>query len=76
MAGRRLEDVMLAFAAEQARGRGARWLLGSILETERNRPIRGLFERPGFEALGEGRYRLDLEATTLAPPDVYAVAHA
>jgi FkbH-like protein len=76
IAGRRLEEAILAFAADSARELGARYLLAEIVPTERNAPIRGLYDREGFERLAAGRSVLDLEAATLQIPDCYAVTSA
>jgi FkbH-like protein len=74
--GRRLEDAVLAFLAERARERGARFLVGRYVETPRNEQVRNFYPERGFEPDGEGTFRLDLERTSLQWPAAIAVKAA
>ena len=65
--GRRVEDAFLAFLAERARERGARFLVGCYEESPRNEQVRSFYPDRGFEPDGDA-YRLDLERTRLEPP--------
>jgi len=48
--GRTVETAMLAWLAEDARGRGARWLRGWFVPTRKNEPASGLYADHGFIA--------------------------
>jgi FkbH-like protein len=61
--GRRVEDAFLAFLAERARERGARWLVGRYVESPRNEQVRSFYAERGFE---DGRF--DLERARLESP--------
>jgi FkbH-like protein len=74
--GRRLEDAVLAFLAERARERGARFLIGRYVETPRNEQVRSFYPERGFEADYDGTFRLDLEHTSLEWPAAIAVKAA
>jgi FkbH-like protein len=74
--GRRLEDAVLAFLAERARERGARFLVGRYVETPRNEQVRSFYPERGFESDGEGTFRLDLERTSLQWPAAISVRDA
>jgi len=70
--GRTLETAALGFACERARARGASKLSAEIIETERNTPVRDVYERHGFSDLGGGRFELSLERP-IAIPDYFTV---
>ena len=66
---RRAEDLLLAFLADQARTRGAHWLIGEYIPTKKNHQVEDFYPSRSF--LNEdrpGRYRLDLTGTQLAYP--------
>jgi FkbH-like protein len=63
--GRAVEDAVLEFAARRARARGARFLGGSYVATAKNAQVADFYSRAGFEAVGEGVFRLDLERSEL-----------
>ena len=73
--GRRVEDAFLAFLAERARERGARFLAGRYVESPRNEQVRSFYADRGFEADGDA-FRLDLERSRLEPPAGVAVKAA
>jgi len=58
--GRKVEDVFFAVMAERAEARGARFLQGRYLETQKNRLAARFYADRGFEPLGDGLFRLDL----------------
>ncbi len=58
--GRKIEDVLLAVMAERANARGARFLQGRYVETEKNRLAARFYADRGFDPVGEGVFRLDL----------------
>lgn len=47
--GRTIETAMLAWLAGAARGRGLTRVVGRIVPTAKNQPVRDLFERHGFQ---------------------------
>lgn len=73
MAGRGLERAMIAFAADQARAIGARYLIGEIRPTERNGPIRDIYRDGGFQETTPGRWGLDLQEDDIPMPDWFRV---
>lgn len=73
--GRRVEDAFLAFLAERARERGARFLVGRYVESQRNEQVRGFYAERGFEPDGDA-FRLDLERTRLEAPTGVALKAA
>lgn len=69
--GRKIEDVFLAFLAGRAHARGARHLIGHYIPTAKNRQVALFYPDRGFEMVGEGLFRLDLERQQLeAPPQI------
>ena len=66
--GRKLEDLFLAFLAERAAARGSRGLVGRFEPTERNGQAASFYSDRGFQTLGDGAYRLDLQQHGLEPP--------
>jgi FkbH-like protein len=50
--GRTVETAMLASLCDEARQRGLHSLTGVIVPTNKNAPVRDLFERHGFEKVG------------------------
>jgi FkbH-like protein len=65
--GRTLETAALGFACERARQLGAAILSAEIVETERNTPVRDLYSRHGFDAVGDGRFELPLTNAVQVP---------
>jgi FkbH-like protein len=70
--GRTLETAALAFACERAKALGAASLSGEIVETERNTPVRDVYARHGFSAVGGGRFDLPL-TSALSMPSYFTV---
>jgi FkbH-like protein len=70
--GRTLETAVLGFACQRARALGATTLRGEIVATERNTPVRDVYQRHGFQDLGGGLFELPL-AQPIAIPDYFTV---
>jgi FkbH-like protein len=70
--GRTLETAALGFACDRARQLGASILSAEIIETERNTPVRDLYLRHGFSAVGDGRFELPL-TSAVQVPDYFTV---
>ena len=71
--GRTVETAMLAYLCDEARRRGASSLIGTIISTPKNVPVRDLFERHGFAKIAGGSegtttWRLALEDGTVDWP--------
>lgn len=65
--GRGLEKALPTWAVDRALGRGWRKLAASIIETERNTPVRSVYRDAGF-ALGQnGRWLIEPRAGTAYP---------
>jgi FkbH-like protein len=58
--GRGIEEVMTAFVAEMARERGIARVIGEFLQTPKNAPAAGVYERCGFIRAGETRFEFVL----------------
>jgi FkbH-like protein len=71
--GRRVETVLLADVAREARRRGARTLAGWYRPTSRNAPAADFYARHRFERAreehGASLWELDLSAADIAVPD-------
>ena len=71
--GRMVETAMLAWLAEDARSRGARWLRGWFVPTRKNEPASRLYADHGFVELerrdGATLWEYDLTADGLACPE-------
>jgi predicted enzyme involved in methoxymalonyl-ACP biosynthesis len=65
--GRTLETAAIGWACRRAQARGATVLLGEIVETERNTPVRDVYARHGFADEGDGTFRLSLDAPVNVP---------
>ncbi len=63
---RRVETAMLAILSRRAAALGARRIVGTVEEMERNRPARGLFAEAGFRRK-DGRWVLALDLADDAP---------
>lgn len=70
--GRTLETAALGFACERAQKLGLSTLSAEIIETERNTPVRDVYARHGFSALGDGRFELSV-STPIAVPAYFTV---
>jgi len=70
--GRTLETAVLGFACQRARALGAATLRGEIIATERNTPVRDVYQRHGFTDLGGGLFELPL-AQPIAIPEYFTV---
>lgn len=70
--GRTLEAAALSFASQRARALGKRELTGSIIETERNTPVRSLYLDHGFTATGNGSFSRGIELP-IPMPDYFTV---
>jgi FkbH-like protein len=66
--GRRLEDVLLAFLAERAEARGARFLVGRFTHTAKNAQVADFYSERGFTPGPAGSFRLDLSLRRPASP--------
>ncbi|MGH8583900.1 MAG: HAD-IIIC family phosphatase [Gammaproteobacteria bacterium] len=58
--GRKIEDAMVAYMAELARGRGARILVGEYLPTAKNKPAADLYPRLGFSKVTDSLFEAEL----------------
>lgn len=72
--GRRVEEVMFAAVVRFARDRGLSGLLGEYIPTAKNEPVKGLYERLGFDCIAESedgsrRYRWDPSRQSFEAPD-------
>jgi FkbH-like protein len=65
--GRTLETAALGWACQRAQALGASALSAEIIETERNTPVRDVYARHGFTALGGGRFELPLSNAVRVP---------
>jgi FkbH-like protein len=79
--GRRAESALLAWLGGAALERGATWLTGWFLPTERNAPARDCYRDHGFELLetrpdGGQRWQLDLRSKAISVPPWIQVASA
>ena len=77
--GRTVETAMLAYLCEAAQQRGLGKLCGRVVPTEKNMPVRDLFERHGFRKLGEDEFgtttwELDLAKTAVQAPDWFEMS--
>jgi len=66
--GRGIEQLMVAFAAEVARQRGALMLVGEFIPTAKNHPAAGLFEQCGLRATSDTLFRAEVTAGTFVAP--------
>ncbi len=71
--GRTIETGMLSVLCDEARARGLRCVIGRIVPTTKNMPVRGLFSGHGFERLSggdetESSWRLDLTSGSVSCP--------
>jgi FkbH-like protein len=71
--GRRVEDVLLHVLAERARERGLRYLVGRYIPTAKNLQVASFYPQRGFEAVGDGVFRFDLQQQSLDPPPHTAI---
>lgn len=72
--GRTVETAMLAALCQAAQARGLHQLWGYVVPTDKNRPVRDLFEKHGFsqqreEAGGITHWMLDLTTGSIEAPD-------
>ena len=65
--GRRVEDSFLEFLAERAHSHGSRYLIGRYLATTKNEQVALLYPNQGFEPIGDGLFRIELEQQRLDP---------
>lgn len=77
--GRTVETAMLAYLCEAAQQRGLSKLCGRVVPTEKNMPVRDLFEKHGFRKLGEDEsgtttWELDIAKTTVQAPDWFEMS--
>ncbi len=71
--GRTVETAMLAHLSDAAQQRGLKKLRGRMVPTDKNVPVRDLFDKHGFSKLGEeasgaSNWELDLEKTPVQCP--------
>jgi FkbH-like protein len=79
--GRTVETAMLAFLCDEARQRDLERLTGTVVPTEKNVPVRDLFERHGFDraAAGEGeatQWTRNIRSGAVAWPDWFRIGSA
>lgn len=67
---RRVEFAMLAILAERARAEGARRLVGTVEDLERNAPARRLFASAGWHEAA-GRWTLELDPSVPSPAEAW-----
>ncbi|UIJ73284.1 hypothetical protein [Aurantimonas sp. HBX-1] len=67
---RRVEFAMLAILAERARAEGARRLVGTVENLERNAPARRLFASAGWHEAA-GRWTLELDPSAPSPAEAW-----
>ena len=72
--GRTIEQTMLAFAAEEARRRGVKRLVGHFIPTAKNAPARDIYAANGFDLVeeqqnGQSSWQLDLATASLRSPE-------
>lgn len=68
--GRAIEDGLLAAIEERLQGRGVSTLLAAYERSERNAPVKDLFDRLGFERIDESECRVTYSRKLGAPaPD-------
>lgn len=71
--GRTVETALLAYLAQNAKGRGCSRISGKFLPTKKNAPARDFYAQHGFQRLAEGPdgsvWTLSLEQNTIAIPD-------
>ncbi len=63
--GRGVEDALLDFAAARVRRRGVRFLDGRYLPTPKNGQAADFYSAAGFDPVGDGVFRVDLEHSQL-----------
>jgi FkbH-like protein len=69
--GRGIDDAFLHVLAGRARARGIRHLIGRYIPTAKNAQVASFYPQRGFEAVGEGLFRLELARQSLdAPPHI------
>ncbi|MEK9970568.1 MAG: HAD-IIIC family phosphatase, partial [Ferrovibrio sp.] len=67
--GRGLETGILQWLARYALNRGAKELIGRVIETERNQPARNVYKDAGFSAApAQGEWRMPLQSPAPALP--------
>lgn len=76
--GRTIETAMLAFLCDVAQARGLGMVAGRLVPTEKNIPVRDLFERHGFgkssqEDSGSSTWVLDLSRGRVAYPPWFRI---
>ncbi|WP_394756021.1 HAD-IIIC family phosphatase [Rhodoferax sp.] len=77
--GRTVETAMLAYLCDAARQRGLNKLCGRVVPTDKNVPVRDLFEKHGFCKLGEDdsgstTWELDLAKAMVRRPDWFQIS--
>ncbi len=71
--GRSIETAALAWITKRMNKRGMRRLQAAVLPTERNRPVRDVFSRHGFQKAGDNTFLLDIRSANIAIPGWFAV---
>ncbi|MEF8746799.1 MAG: HAD-IIIC family phosphatase [Candidatus Accumulibacter propinquus] len=77
--GRTVESAMLAYLCDAAWERGLKKLWGRILATEKNLPVRDVFEKHGFSKLSEDEFgstlwELDMNCRQVRRPSWFKVS--
>lgn len=65
--GRTLETAVLGFASGRAQALGKAKLSAEVVETPRNTPVRDVYARHGFDAVGGGQFELPLDRAIRVP---------
>lgn len=71
--GRSVETGILGWVCAHLKRKGYVVLEGLFHETPRNLPARSIYPEHGFEELGKGRYRLNLEEHPVAVPQWFQI---
>ena len=71
--GRTVECAILGWIADRARKKSIEFLVGEIIETERNQPVRNVFTDNGFWKDTNEKYSLELGKSSLTIPAWFTV---
>jgi predicted enzyme involved in methoxymalonyl-ACP biosynthesis len=65
--GRTLEAAIMGWMVQRGASKGFRKLVGEIVPTERNTPVRDVYLKHGFQASGENRHEFSLQNSMPIP---------
>ena len=71
--GRTVECAILGWIADRARKQSIEFIVGEIIETERNQPVRNVFTDNGFWKDDNEKYSLELSKSSLTTPAWFTV---